>query len=128
MTAECLAISNLRLAKCAQAIPAVVRMFSGCKDAQTSADVFDTSTFALPEDAGPGGAGGACTNAMLSCLLRSDAEGKRLTWLELLEGMRTILSQKNFTQASERASARKPARVRAFTRPHAHTLSSALAH
>jgi len=90
----------------AQAIPAVVRMFSGCKDAQTSADVFDTSTFALPEDAGPGGAGGACTNAMLSCLLRSDAEGKRLTWLELLEGMRTILSQKNFTQVPQLSGSR----------------------
>lgn len=38
------------------------RMFSGCMDSQTSADVHDVSKFGLPN---ADGAGGACTNAML---------------------------------------------------------------
>jgi hypothetical protein len=49
-----------------EAIKANVIMFSGSKDDQTSADVFDISSFDLPSDAGPGGAGGACTNSLLS--------------------------------------------------------------
>eukprot|EP00976_Prorocentrum_cordatum_P058408 1172682-Prorocentrum_minimum.AAC.5 len=49
-----------------EAIRANVIMFSGSKDEQTSADVFDISSFDLPSDAGPGGAGGACTNSLLS--------------------------------------------------------------
>lgn len=41
----------------------VFRMFSGCEDAQTSADVQDVSRFGLPDATG---AGGACTNAVLA--------------------------------------------------------------
>jgi hypothetical protein len=45
----------------AQVIRADVRMFSGCRDSQTSADVHDVAHFGLPANSGPGGAGGACT-------------------------------------------------------------------
>ena len=38
-------------------------MFSGCEDAQTSADVQDVAKFGLPDASG---AGGACTNAVLA--------------------------------------------------------------
>jgi hypothetical protein len=55
-------------ARAAQAVAADVRMFSGCKDEQTSADVYDVSSFGLPTNCGPGGAGGACTNAMVLSL------------------------------------------------------------
>lgn len=43
-------------------------MFSGCKDVQTSADVHDVSKFGVPD--GAGGAGGACTNALLVNVVR----------------------------------------------------------
>jgi len=55
-------------ARAAQAVAADVRMFSGCKDEQTSADVYDVSSFGLPATCGAGGAGGACTNAMVLSL------------------------------------------------------------
>lgn len=44
-----------------------IRMFSGCMDEQTSADVQDVSKFGLPDAEG---AGGACTNAVLANLVR----------------------------------------------------------
>ncbi|KAL1495267.1 hypothetical protein AB1Y20_017127 [Prymnesium parvum] len=88
-----------------KAIPGVIRMFSGCQDAQTSADVFDTSVFQLPAECGPGGAGGACTNAMLKTLLRDEANPP--TWVELLEGMRHILKEKKFTQLPQLSSSRQ---------------------
>eukprot|EP01079_Euglenida_sp_SAG-EU17-18_P006887 gene6887-1232_t len=37
--------------KAAQAVPAAVRMISGCNDSQTSADVHDVAQFGLPADA-----------------------------------------------------------------------------
>lgn len=46
-----------------QAIPADVRMISGCHDVQTSADVNNVGSFNLPDPAGR--AGGACTSAIL---------------------------------------------------------------
>lgn len=87
-----------------KAIPGNIRMFSGCQDSQTSADVFDTSSFQLPAECGPGGAGGACTNAMLSTVLKDEAVAP--TWLELIEGMRGILAEKNFTQVPQLSSSR----------------------
>ena len=62
-------------------------MFSGCKDEQTSADVYDVSSFGLPEDAGPGGAGGACTNALMSVV----CEGQSCSWISMLSQMRSVL-------------------------------------
>ena len=39
-------------AQCEQAIPANVRMISGCHDTQTSADVQNVASFQLPDPAG----------------------------------------------------------------------------
>jgi hypothetical protein len=48
------------LASTPGALPAAdIRMFSGCEDAQTSADVSSVGDFQLPDPAGK--AGGACT-------------------------------------------------------------------
>eukprot|EP00802_Teleaulax_amphioxeia_P019374 Tamp_19604.p1 GENE.Tamp_19604~~Tamp_19604.p1 ORF type:complete len:391 (-),score=70.30 Tamp_19604:77-1144(-) len=89
-------------AKAQQAIPAEVHMFSGCRDEQTSADVYDVSSFGLPEDSGPGGAGGACTSAMI----RSLSDNPSQTWTELLESMRKILKEKSFTQVPQLSSSK----------------------
>eukprot|EP01068_Selenidium_serpulae_P016049 Selendium_serpulae@DN6261_c4_g1_i13.p1 len=80
-----------------------VIMFSGCKDSQTSADVSSTTSFNLPTDAGPGGAGGACTNAFLAIMLRT----ADITYVELLDEMRKMLKEKNFTQLPCLSSSRK---------------------
>lgn len=45
-------------------------MFSGCEDAQTSADVHDVKKFGLPDASG---AGGACTNAVLANVVRRES-------------------------------------------------------
>jgi len=45
---------------------------SGCKDEQTSGDVGNVGAFGLPADVGPGGAGGACTNAMMATFYKSN--------------------------------------------------------
>jgi len=88
--------------KAAQAIPAEVHMFSGCRDEQTSADVYDVSSFGLPKDSGPGGAGGACTSA----IIRSLTDNPNQTWVQLLESMRKILKEKKFTQVPQLASSK----------------------
>ena len=88
--------------KAAEAIPADIHMFSGCKDEQCSADVYDVSTFGLPKDSGPGGAGGACTNAMMLAL----HENPNLTWSQLLESMRKILVSKDFEQVPQLSSSK----------------------
>ena len=75
---------------------------AGCRDEQTSADVHDVSSFGLPPDCGPGGAGGACTNAMMLAL----TENPNPTWTDLLERMRQILKEKRFTQVPQLASSK----------------------
>lgn len=89
--------------KATQAIPGDVRMISGCADEQTSADVSNVASFGLPPDAGPGGAGGACTNALLASL----ENNPNPSWIELLTDMRTILSDKGYTQIPQMSSSRK---------------------
>lgn len=86
-----------------EAIPGDVRMFSGCKDEQTSADVYDVSSFGLPAECGPGGAGGACTNAMIANLTEKDD----FTWIGLLQGMRKTLQEKKYTQIPQLSSSSK---------------------
>jgi len=88
--------------KAAQIIAAEVRMFSGCKDEQTSADVYDVSSFGLPKDSGPGGAGGACTNSMVLSLHKQPQS----TWVELLKNMRQVLAEKKYTQIPQLSSSR----------------------
>eukprot|EP00997_Jenningsia_sp_PLL12_P011081 NODE_854_length_1410_cov_89.419544_g709_i0.p1 GENE.NODE_854_length_1410_cov_89.419544_g709_i0~~NODE_854_length_1410_cov_89.419544_g709_i0.p1 ORF type:complete len:187 (-),score=48.39 NODE_854_length_1410_cov_89.419544_g709_i0:47-607(-) len=78
-------------------------MFSGCKDSQTSADVGNVGTFNLPSGAGPGGAGGACTNAMVSAM----SQNPHLTFIALLEEMRKILERKRFSQVPQLSSSKE---------------------
>lgn len=86
-----------------QVIPADVVSFSGCKDKQTSADVYDTAGFGLSQVAGPGGAGGACTNSMIKALEDRD----HYSWVELLGAMRAILEQKGYEQIPELSTSRQ---------------------
>eukprot|EP00903_Cladosiphon_okamuranus_P020246 g18581.t1 len=85
----------------AGAIKADVRMFSGCRDAQTSADVHDVAKFGVPDAAG--GAGGACTNA----LLVNVKDHKPDSWMSLLKGMRATLKAKNFKQIPQLATSKR---------------------
>ena len=86
-------------------IQADVIMFSGCDDHQTSADVGNASSFGhnLPSGSGPGGAGGACTNALVAACSKKP----NIMYIELLDDMRHILRQKRFTQVPQ-LSASKP--------------------
>jgi len=90
-----------RAAKAREVMPGTVIMFSGCKDSQTSADVSNTASFGLPSDAGPGGAGGACTNSMIKALSERDD----YTWVSLLQAMRQILDGE-YTQIPQLSSSR----------------------
>jgi hypothetical protein len=89
----------------AQAVPGTVHMISGCRDKQTSADASNTASFELPADAGPGGAGGACTSSMMKVLLGDGAEA--VSWVSLLERMRTILEDGGYTQVPQLSSSRQ---------------------
>ncbi|KAJ9435306.1 Metacaspase-1 [Diplonema papillatum] len=83
-----------------QACPADVYMFSGCKDAQTSADVSDVMSFGVP---GPGGAGGACTNALLVHCYKPD----EATWVTVLSDMVRYLEDHGYTQRPMLSTSRK---------------------
>eukprot|EP01004_Peranema_trichophorum_P002281 NODE_1351_length_1999_cov_74.437100_g1143_i0.p1 GENE.NODE_1351_length_1999_cov_74.437100_g1143_i0~~NODE_1351_length_1999_cov_74.437100_g1143_i0.p1 ORF type:complete len:313 (+),score=83.22 NODE_1351_length_1999_cov_74.437100_g1143_i0:900-1838(+) len=85
-----------------RAVPGDVFMISGCKDEQTSADVSNVGQFQLPANSGPGGAGGACTSAFVSMMYQQPD----ITMLDLLEGMRKSLSQRNFTQIPQLSTTR----------------------
>mmetsp|Transcript_20429 Transcript_20429/g.30216 ORF Transcript_20429/g.30216 Transcript_20429/m.30216 type:complete len:373 (-) Transcript_20429:68-1186(-) len=86
--------------KAEKAVCADVRMLSGCKDEQTSADVNDVRK--LGWSATNRGAGGACTNA----LLKSLKEGPT-TWIGLLRRMRENLKHKKFVQIPQLSTSRK---------------------
>eukprot|EP01062_Namystynia_karyoxenos_P048317 TRINITY_DN3673_c0_g2_i1.p1 TRINITY_DN3673_c0_g2~~TRINITY_DN3673_c0_g2_i1.p1 ORF type:complete len:597 (+),score=160.53 TRINITY_DN3673_c0_g2_i1:109-1899(+) len=79
-----------------------VIMFSGCDDSQTSADVANVAKFGLPQNAGPGGSGGACTNALAAVLHRNP----NLTMVQLLEEMRLELSKRGFKQVPQLTSSK----------------------
>ena len=51
--------------------------------------------FGLPKSAGPGGAGGACTNSMLRFLHDDKADD---TWVSVLVGMQSYLKEKGYDQ------------------------------
>ena len=86
-------------------------MRSGCKDEQTSGDVGDVSAFQLPANVGPGGAGGACTNAMMGKFYPHDDDPTKpetdISYAELLLSMRGTLEQKGFTQVPQLSSSYK---------------------
>lgn len=93
------------IARAEQLIPAEVRMISGCRDEQTSADVSNVSSFSLPDPAGR--AGGACTSAMLKVLYADHKAPKvDLSFQEVLMKMRGILKQGRFTQIPQLSSSR----------------------
>lgn len=117
------------------AIPAVVRMFSGCEDKQTSADgesvhhsgsfgrtvqghldrthtphvlfppVSNVASFRLPDPAGR--AGGALTSALLSVTYADHSDtGADLTFKETLFAVREKLKAKGFAQIPQLSSSR----------------------
>mmetsp|Transcript_5515 Transcript_5515/g.10715 ORF Transcript_5515/g.10715 Transcript_5515/m.10715 type:complete len:325 (-) Transcript_5515:92-1066(-) len=95
----------MSLEQAQQAIPAVVRMFSGCEDKQTSADVSNVASFKLPDPAGR--AGGALTSALLNVTYADHKDtGKDLTFKETLYAVRTSLQGKGFEQTPQLSSSR----------------------
>jgi hypothetical protein len=87
-----------------------VTMISGCKDEQTSADVSNTGAFGLPTNAGPGGAGGACTNALLKTVHDHGIQGLkegRVSYGTLLVKMNQFLRRKNYDQVPQLSSGQK---------------------
>ena len=82
--------------KAEEYIKADVRLFSGCKDEQTSADVSNVEGFELPDPAGK--AGGACTSAMLQVLYADHEDtSEDLTFEEVILKIRENLEE-NFSQ------------------------------
>jgi len=92
-------------AQCEAAIPAVVRMISGCKDEQTSADVSNVADFQLPDVAGA--AGGALTSSMLKVIYAEEqpsAEG--LSFVDVFLSARDVVKKKGFKQIPQLSSSR----------------------
>jgi len=88
-----------------EAIPANVRMISGCRDEQTSADVSNVSTFSLPDPAGR--AGGACTSGLLKILYADQHKpDEDLSFQEVLLKLRDVMSSGRFTQIPQLTSSR----------------------
>merc|ERR1719445_49500 len=87
-----------------EAIPAEVRMISGCQDRQTSADVNNVSAFQLPDPAGR--SGGACTSALLEVLYKNKRSIENLTFQEILMKMRKKLQSHKFSQIPQLSSSR----------------------
>lgn len=86
-------------------IPAEVRMFSGCRDEQTSADVSNVASFALPDPAGR--SGGACTSAMLNILYADEQKTDvDYTYQEVLMKMREQLAAQDYEQIPQLSSSR----------------------
>jgi hypothetical protein len=93
------------LEKAKQAIPAEIRMISGCRDEQTSADVSNVASFSLPDPAGR--AGGALTSALLNVTYADNQNtGKDLSYQETLLKIREQLEAKDFSQVPQLSSSR----------------------
>lgn len=84
-------------------IPGVIRMISGCKDTQTSADVSDVSSFGLPIPDPREKAGGACTNGLLHTLQHTSGN---ITFGKLLMEMQKTLKSRGYTQIPQLSSSR----------------------
>lgn len=94
-----------QLEKAKELIPAEVRMFSGCRDEQTSADVSNVASFSLPNPNGR--AGGACTSAMLNILYTDEQKTDvEYTYQEVLVKMREQLVEKGYEQIPQLSSSR----------------------
>ncbi len=81
-------------------------IFSGCQDAQTSADVYDLSKgFPKQNPESPNvKSGGACTNAMLSVLAE---RGPRISFGDLLCSTRSVLKKLKYTQVPQLSTSRQ---------------------
>jgi len=91
--------------QCEAAIPAVVRMISGCKDDQTSADVSNVADFQLPDVAGA--AGGALTSSMLQVIYKEEQpSAKGLSFVDVFLRARDLVEKKGFTQIPQLSSSR----------------------
>jgi len=93
------------LEKAKEAIPAEIRMISGCRDEQTSADVSNVASFSLPDPAGR--AGGALTSALLNVTYADHQDtGKDLTYQDTLLQVREQLKAKGYSQIPQLSSSR----------------------
>jgi hypothetical protein len=88
--------------KIRNAIPANFVMISGSEDKQTSADVGNVGSFSLPDPAGK--AGGACTSTLLKVL--NENKGRSMSWIDVLQQMRSVLKKKGFDQVPQLSSSR----------------------
>jgi len=87
------------------AIPVNIRMISGCRDDQTSADVSNIAEFELPNPAGR--AAGACTSAFLNVVYADEKKpDDDLSFQDVLMKMRDILSEGEYTQIPQLSSSR----------------------
>ena len=92
-------------AQAEEAIPAEVRMISGCHDTQTSADVGNVASFQLPDAAGK--AGGAVTSAMLSVIYKEEKPSAQdLTFVDVFLSARKVVKAKGFEQSPQLSSSR----------------------
>ena len=97
-------MSDELLEQAEKLIPADVRLISGCRDEQTSADVSNVASFKLPDPAGR--AGGACTSAFLQVLYADHQDtAEDLTFEEVVLKVRDNLSE-NFSQIPQLSSSR----------------------
>lgn len=98
-------MADAALEQAEKLIPAEVRMISGCRDEQTSADVSNVATFQLPDPAGR--AGGACTSAMLQILYKDHQDTSAdLTFQQVLLKMRNVLAKGKYQQIPQLSSSR----------------------
>lgn len=98
-------MSNDILEQVKNSIPAEIRMISGCKDEQTSADVSNVSSFQLPDPAGR--AGGALTSSLLKVVYADEkAPDDDLSYQDVLLQVRDILSSGRYTQIPQLSSSR----------------------
>ena len=81
-----------------------VKMFSGCKDEQTSADVEDVGSFNNPSVSESEKAGGACTNAMMSIINQGQTD---ISYGHLLVEMQKLLKKRKYTQVPQLSSSRQ---------------------
>ena len=97
------------IGRAASTIPGDVRVFSGCKDAQTSADVSNVASFGLPPVSGPEKAGGACTNALLAAVAAEQHKrrGADFSFGQLLRQMQSTMQARRFNQVPQLSTSRQ---------------------
>jgi len=79
---------------------------SGCEDEQTSADVSTVNTFYVRSLNLPKGAGGACTTTLMSIMQLENADLRTLTYAQVYDRMRRLLTEKRFSQRPQLCASR----------------------